>query len=111
MEKVFNNKIWAIGRLPSNTNIHFFDNGGSVIKTSILLKIKNTVKTTAVNMTCYVFSFGDLVVCLEISNPSGILTIRTNASNSIVPGSFKKLCQALRQLFSNKSIFCRLRSL
>ena len=65
--------IWIDTRLRTDNTLH--DSGRAVEKSCILLQIKKVAESNDGNLICYVFSLDKAVAHLEVSDPSGILTI------------------------------------
>ena len=65
--------IWIDTRLRTDNTLH--DSGRAVEKSWILLQIKKVAESNDGNLICYVFSLDNEVAHLEVSDPSGILTI------------------------------------
>ena len=65
--------LWIDTRSSTNNTLH--GSGRAVEKSGILLQIEKAPETSGGDLTCYVFSFGDAVAHLSVTDPNGILTI------------------------------------
>ena len=74
MERVFNDKICVMRNTRSSTNNALHGSGRSVEKTGILLQIEKAPEASG-DLTCHVFSLEDAITCLNVTDPSGILSI------------------------------------
>ena len=59
----------------SNTNNILHGSCRAVAKSGILLQIEKVSEAGEGNLTCHVLSLEDTTVCLNVTNPSDILTI------------------------------------
>ena len=60
---------------PSSTDNTLHSSGRTAEKSGILLQIEKVPETSGDDLTCYVFSLEDAVTHLNVTDPSGILTI------------------------------------
>ena len=74
MERVFKDKICVMRDTLSSTNNALHGSGRSVEKTGILLQIEKAPEASG-DLTCHVFSLEDATTCLNVTDPSGILSI------------------------------------
>ena len=65
--------LWVDTR--SSTDNTLQGSGRTVEKSGILLQIEKVPETSNGDLTCYVFSLKDAVAHLNVTDPSGILTI------------------------------------
>ena len=65
--------LWIDTRSSTDNTLH--GSGRAVEKSEILLQIEKVAESNAGDLTCHVFSLEDAVVHLEVTNPSGVLTI------------------------------------
>ena len=69
-------ELWIDTRSSGDNTLH--GSSRAVYKNGILLQIEKAPEASDSDITCYVFSLDDAVTHLAVSDPSGILRLKSN---------------------------------